>query len=168
MEQGWILAFFVNCATRVLWLLLSWLNMPKQHQWVAPLGPTLLSGRYEGLCAGQQSSLPKQGIKPWTRGSPHVPCSCWELALRKETKGLVATASAALANLVDWENSAKVDSLINVRWVGSFHRPESCELSHLPLLSFHRLSWCEFKPVPLHRSLSLPSAPLAHNRFQES
>lgn len=154
MEQGWILVFFVTCAARALWLLLSWLSVPTQPQWTAPLGPTLLPGRYEGLCGGQWSSLPKQGIQPWTGGSPHVPCSCWVLALREETKGLIATALAALANLVGWESCANLDTLINVSWFS--HRPESCEPSHLPLLSFHGLSWCVFKPVPLHRFLYCP------------
>lgn len=128
-------------------------DVPKHHQWVAPLGPTLLSGRCEGLCGGQWSTLPKQGIQPWTKGSPHVPCSCWWLALRKETKGLVATALAALANIAGWESSENLDSLM---WIGSFHRPESWELSCLPLLTFHRLSWCDFKPFPLHRFLYCP------------
>lgn len=91
-------------------------DVPKQHQWVAPVGPTLLSGKCEGLCGGQWSTLPKQGIQPWTKGSPRVPCSCWGLALRKETKGLVATALAALTNIVGWESSAKLDNLINVSW----------------------------------------------------
>lgn len=115
MDQGWISAFFFNCATRALWLLLSWLNV-----WctkTTPMSGTCWSHSPVWQMWGSVwSTLPKQGIQPWTKGSPRVPCSCWGLALRKETKGLVATALAALTNIVGWESSAKLDNLINVSW----------------------------------------------------
>lgn len=60
--------------------------------------------------------FPSRGFSPGLEAPHMYLVHAGGLALRKDTKGLVATASAALANLVGWESSAKFGSLINVSW----------------------------------------------------